>query len=172
MEIKSREKAYDGYFKIYKLNVEQHGHSFVREQFDRGTAVAALVYDTEQECYILTRQFRVGSESELVEVVAGMVDEGESPETSVVREIEEEIGYGVDKLEHLHTFYSSPGGTTEKVHLYYAEVSHQHANGGGKKDEHEHIELVKFTREELAQESFADAKTIIAQQWVLLQGEG
>ncbi|MHC2990604.1 GDP-mannose pyrophosphatase [Pontibacter sp. HJ8] len=169
MEIKNREKAYDGYFKIYKLKVEQHGHTFEREQFDRGTAVAALVYDTVQERYILTSQFRVGSESELVEVVAGMVDAGESPETSIAREIEEEIGYSVDSLKHLHTFYSSPGGTTEKVHLYYAEVSHQHADGGGKKDEHEHIELVSFSKEELLRETFADAKTIIAQQWVQLQ---
>ena len=171
MEIKNREKAYDGYFKIYKLQVEQHGHTFEREQFDRGVAVAALVFDTVQERYILTRQFRVGSESELVEVVAGMVDEGESPETSIAREIEEEIGYSVDKLQHLHTFYSSPGGTTEQVHLYYAEVSHQHADGGGKKDEHEHIELVAYTREELTRETFADAKTIIAQQWVQLQAK-
>ncbi|MBD1395584.1 NUDIX hydrolase [Pontibacter sp. JH31] len=170
MEIKKREKAYNGYFKIYKLTVEQHGHTFEREQFDRGVAVAAMVYDTEQEKYILTRQFRVGPETELVEVVAGMVDEGESPETSIAREIEEEIGYSVDSLKHLHTFYSSPGGTTEKVHLYYAEVSHQHADGGGKDEEHEHIELVAYTREELLKEAFADAKTIIAQQWVQLQG--
>ncbi|MDX5418270.1 MAG: NUDIX hydrolase [Hymenobacteraceae bacterium] len=170
MEIKKREKAYNGYFKIYKLTVEQHGHTFEREQFDRGVAVAAMVYDTKQEKYILTRQFRVGPEAELVEVVAGMVDEGESPETSIAREIEEEIGYGVDSLKHLHTFYSSPGGTTEKVYLYYAEVSHQHADGGGKDDEHEHIELVTYTREELLKEDFTDAKTIIAQQWVQLQG--
>lgn len=170
MEIKKRETAYDGYFKIYKLTVAQNGHTFTREQFDRGTAVASMVYDTEKQRYILTRQFRVGSESELVEVVAGMVDEGENPETSITREIEEEIGYRVDSLKHLHTFYSSPGGTTEKVLLYYAEVSHQHAEGGGKDDEHEHIELVSYTREELLKESFADAKTIIAQQWVQLQG--
>lgn len=171
MKIKSREKAYDGYFKIFKLTVEQHGHTFEREQFERGVAVAALVYDKVQDRYILARQFRVGPESELVEVVAGMVDAGESPEVSIAREVEEEIGYQVDSLKHLHTFYSSPGGTTEKVHLYYAEVSHQHADGGGKKDEHEHIELVRYTREDFLKERFADAKTIIAQQWVQLQGK-
>lgn len=170
MKIKKRETAYNGYFKIYKLTVAQNGHTFTREQFDRGTAVAALVYDTAQQRYILARQFRVGSESDLVEVVAGMVDAGESPEASIAREIEEEIGYGVDSLRHLHTFYSSPGGTTEKVLLYYAEVSHQHAAGGGKQDEHEHIELLRYTREELLNAAFADAKTIIAQQWVQLQG--
>ncbi|MDX5438451.1 MAG: NUDIX hydrolase [Pontibacter sp.] len=169
MKIKNREKAYDGYFKIYKLTVEQEGQTFTREQFDRGDAVAALVFDTEKKRYILTRQFRVGSESELVEVVAGMVDEGESPENSIRREIEEEIGYHVDKLEHLHTFYSSPGGTTERVMLYYAEVTQQLNKGGGNSHEHEFIEILHYTEEELAALQTPDAKTIIAQQWAKLR---
>ncbi|MDX5483344.1 MAG: NUDIX hydrolase [Hymenobacteraceae bacterium] len=171
MKIKNREKAYDGYFKIYKLTVEQEGQTFTREQFDRGNAVAALVYDTKEQQYILTRQYRIGPESELVEVVAGMVDEGEAPENSIRREIEEEIGYDVDRLQHLHTFYSSPGGTTEKVELYYAEVSHQHAAGGGNDHENEHIEIVRLSPEELDQLRTPDAKTIIAQQWAKLQSQ-
>ncbi|MBB6610759.1 NUDIX hydrolase [Pontibacter sp. Tf4] len=169
MEVKARKKVYDGYFKMYELTVEQDGHTFTREQFDRGTAVAALVHDTEKDSYILTRQFRIGSESELVEVVAGMVDAGESPETSIKREIEEEIGYHVDQLEHLYTFYSSPGGTTEQVLLYFAEVSRQHSNGGGKADEHEKIEIVELSEQELLQLETPDAKTIIAQQWLQLK---
>ncbi|WP_242920062.1 NUDIX domain-containing protein [Pontibacter liquoris] len=169
MEIKNREKAYDGFFKIYKLTVEQEGQTFTREQFERGNAVAALVYDTRKAEYILTKQFRIGSESELVEVVAGMVDEGEQPEQSIRREIAEEIGYSVDQLQHLHTFYSSPGGTTEKVILYYAEVSEQHAAGGGNAHENEHIQLVRYSPRQLEQLQSQDAKTIIAQQWVQLQ---
>ncbi|WP_347158909.1 NUDIX hydrolase [Pontibacter chitinilyticus] len=169
MKIKNREKAYDGYFKIYKLTVEQEGQTFTREQFDRGNAVAALVYDTKRQEYILTKQYRIGPESEFVEVVAGMVDDGEKPEQSITREIEEETGYKTDTLQHLHTFYSSPGGTTEKVTLYYAEVSEQNTAGGGKKDEHEHIEVLRYSAAELVQLETPDAKTIIAQQWVQLQ---
>ncbi|MEJ8757072.1 NUDIX hydrolase [Pontibacter sp. H259] len=169
MEVKDRKKVYDGYFKMYELTVEQDGHTFTREQFDRGTAVAALVHDTEKDSFILTRQFRIGSESDLVEVVAGMVDKGENPEESIKREIEEEIGYHVDALEHLYTFYSSPGGTTEKVLLYFAEVSKQHADGGGKADEHEKIEIVEYTKEEFLQLKTPDAKTIIAQLWLQLK---
>jgi ADP-ribose pyrophosphatase len=168
MEIKNKKVVYDGYFKMYELTVQHDGNSFKREQFDRGTAVAALVYNTTTNYYILTRQFRIGSESELVEVVAGMVDKGENPEDSIKREIVEEIGYDVDKLEHLHTFFSSPGGSTEKVLLYYAEVSHQKENGGGNAHEHEMIEIVEYSREELLQLKTPDAKTIIAQQWVQL----
>jgi len=171
MEIKNREKAYDGYFKIYKLTVEQEGETFTREQFERGSAVAALVYDTKSGYYILTRQFRIGSESELVEIVAGMVDEGEEPEQSIKREIEEEIGYTVDRLEHLHTFYSSPGAATEKVTLFYAEVSDQHGEGGGNSHENEHIQIVRYTAEELEALQSPDAKTIIAQQWAKLKGK-
>ena len=59
MEVKSRRKVYDGYFKMYELTVEQDGHTFTREQFDRGTAVAALVHDTQKDSYILTKQFRI-----------------------------------------------------------------------------------------------------------------
>jgi len=171
MEVKDRKKVYDGYFKMYELTVEQDGHTFTREQFDRGTAVAALVHDTEKDSFILTRQFRIGSESELVEVVAGMVDAGENPEESIKREIEEEIGYHVDQLQHLHTFYSSPGGTTEQVLLYFAEVSKQHADGGGKADEHEKIEIVELTKDEFLQLKTPDAKTIIAQQWLQLKNK-
>ncbi|NDK56549.1 NUDIX hydrolase [Pontibacter sp. BT213] len=168
MQIKDRKKVYDGYFKMYELTVEQDGHTFKREQFDRGTAVAALVHDTEKDSFILTRQFRVGSESDLVEVVAGMIDAGENPEDSIKREIEEEIGYHVDQLEHLYTFYSSPGGTTEKVLLYFAEVSQQPSDGGGKADEHEKIEIVAFSEKEFLALETPDAKTIIAQLWLKL----
>lgn len=169
MEIKNKEKVYDGYFKIYEVTVEQEGNTFTREQFDRGSAVAAIVYDTKQQQYILTKQHRIGAESELVEVVAGMIDKGEEPEQSIVREIKEEIGYHVDKVEHLYSFFSSPGGTTEKVDLYYVEVSEQEHAGGGNAEEHEKIDLVKLSKEELLQLTTPDAKTIIAQQWVKLQ---
>ncbi len=171
MIIKKRERTYDGYFKIDKLTVEQAGKTFEREQFSRGNAVAALVFDTTDKKYILTKQYRIGSESELVEVVAGMVDEGEQPEESIRREVEEEIGYRIERLERLHTFYSSPGGSTEQVVLFYAEVSHRHSLGGGNEHENEFIEIVKFTPNELTRIVSEDAKTIIALQWVLLQNK-
>lgn len=172
MEIKKKEKVYDGYFKMYEVTVQQDGETFTREQFDRGSAVAAVVFDTETEQFILTRQYRIGSESELIEVVAGMIDKGEEPAQSIAREINEEIGYHVDKVEHLYTFYSSPGGCTEKVELFYVEVSHQEHEGGGNAHENEKIELVKLTKEEFLQLKSPDAKTIIAQQWVRLQQQG
>lgn len=168
MEIKKKEKVYDGYFKMYEVTVEQEGNTFTREQFDRGNAVAAIVYDTEKEQFILTRQYRIGSESELVEVVAGMIDKGEEPAESIAREINEEIGYHVDKVEHLYTFYSSPGGCTEKVELYYVEVSDQEHAGGGNAYENEKIELVKLSREEFLELVTPDAKTIVAQLWIRL----
>ncbi|WP_187261525.1 NUDIX domain-containing protein [Pontibacter beigongshangensis] len=172
MKITNREVVYDGFFKMYQLTVEQQGHSFTREQFDRGDAVAALVFDTEDQQYVLTKQYRIGSESEMVEIVAGMVDDGEAPEVSIVREIEEEIGYHVDRLDYLYTFYSSPGGCTERVLLYYAEVSHQPGAGGGKEGEHEHIEIVRYSPAQFEQLPSTDAKTIIAQLWMQLQKAG
>lgn len=169
MEIKKKEIAYDGYFKIYKLTVEHDGQTFTREQFDRGDAVAALIYDTRNQQYILAKQFRVGAEADLTEVVAGMIDAGEEPEQSITREIEEETGYEVDRLEHVDTFYTSPGGTTEKIYLYYAEVSAQKGQGGGNAHENEHITLVHLTADEFEKFYTPDAKTVIAQQWVKLR---
>lgn len=169
MKIRKKEKVYDGYFKLFEVTVEQDGNTFTREQFERGNAVAAIVYDTIKEQYILTSQPRIGSESELTEVVAGMIDAGEEPEQSMVREVKEEIGYTVDKIEHLYSFYSSPGGCTEKVELYYIEVSEQEHKGGGNAHEHEKIELVRLSEKEFLNLQTPDAKTIIAQQWVKLR---
>lgn len=169
MEIKDKKKVYNGYFKLYEVTVEQDGNTFTREQFERGNAVAAIVYDTVKKQYILTSQPRIGSESEMIEVVAGMIDKGEEPAESIVREIKEEIGYHVDKVEQLYSFYSSPGGCTEKVELYYVEVSEQEHEGGGNAHEHEKIELVKLSEDEFLKLSTPDAKTIIAQQWVKLR---
>lgn len=172
MEIKKKEKVYNGYFKIFEVTVQQDGDTFTREQFERGNAVAAVVFNTDTEQFILTSQYRIGAESELIEVVAGMIDKGEEPAQSIAREIKEEIGYHADKVEHLYTFYSSPGACTEKVELYYVEVSHQEHEGGGNAHENEKIELVKLSKEEFLQLKSPDAKTIIAQQWIMLKQHG
>jgi len=71
----------------------------------------------------------------------------------------------------LFTFYASPGTSTERVFMYYAEVAGDHkvADGGGLDTEHEYIEVVEMPIDEaldaLDRGLMADAKTIIALQW-------
>ncbi|MCB2410875.1 NUDIX hydrolase [Hymenobacter sp. BT178] len=170
MNITDRKILYDGHYKLTQLLVQHGGKQLKRERFEPGSAVAALVFDTQKQRYVFVRQFRIGSETELLEIPAGMLDkEGESPEDAMRREIHEELGYDVDRLTPITNFYSSPGGSAEQLWLYYAEVSHQSGAGGGAIDEDENIELVFLSRQDMVEEPWQDAKTIIAVQWAQLQ---
>lgn len=166
MKIKKKETVYEGFYTFRKLIVEEDGETFEREQFDSGDAVAALVYDAKKEKYIFVKQYRYSAELEILEVVAGVL-EADDPEYTIRKEIKEEIGYEVDKLEHVWDFYTSPGACTEKVHLFYAEVSQKETEGGGLDDEHENIKIITKTFDELRSLPLSDAKTIIAVQWII-----
>jgi hypothetical protein len=80
MHIIDRKLAYDGHYKLSQLQVQDGETVLKRERFEPGKAVAALVFNTQTQQYILTRQYRVGPESELIEVAAGMIDGDEAPE--------------------------------------------------------------------------------------------
>jgi ADP-ribose pyrophosphatase len=169
MQIVHRARAYDGHFKLNKLTIKTpEGQELPREQFAPGHAVAALVFDTAQQQYVLTRQFRVGAERELLEIAAGMIDKDESPETAVRREIHEELGYEIDQLTEIVTMWPSPGTSAETIAVYYAEVSRQTGAGGGLAEENEQIEMVRLTKEGLLKEKLQDAKTVLAVQWAQL----
>jgi ADP-ribose pyrophosphatase len=165
MKIKRREVIYDGFYTFSKVILEDKGEDIEREQFDSGGAAAALVYDTAQGKYLFVKQFRYSAEAELLEVVAGVVEE-DNPEKTILKEIEEELGYKTDHVEHVWDFFTSPGACTEVVHLYYAEVSARKNEGGGLDEEHEQIQVVALRQEELLRQPLRDAKTIIAVQWL------
>ena len=171
MQITQRERVFNGHFKVNQLLVKnEKGEELKREQFAPGHAVAALVFDTVQQRYVLTRQFRVGAERELPEIAAGMIDGDESPETAVRREIHEELGYEIDQLTRIVEMWPSPGTSAETIVVYYAEVSRKTGAGGGLAEENEVIEVLTFSREELFGQVFQDAKTMLAVQWVQLRG--
>ncbi|HSJ67044.1 MAG TPA: NUDIX hydrolase [Anditalea sp.] len=142
-----------------------------RLYLDRNDAVAAVVYLDDEDSYLFTKQFRYPTYEKgsgwMIELVAGIVEEGEEPEESMKREIMEELGYQITNIEFLTTFFLSPGGTSERIHLYICQCSSaQKMNeGGGAEDENEGIEVIKFSREEVVEKlksnTFQDAKTII-----------
>ncbi|GAC1372871.1 MAG: NUDIX domain-containing protein [Hymenobacter sp.] len=170
MQIIERRRVFNGHYKVDQLLVQDGEAQLQREQFVPGRAVAALVYDTVRRVYVLTRQFRVGPEAEILEIAAGMLDGEETPETAVRREIHEELGYAIDRLEEIMTMWPSPGTSSEVITIYYAEVSYKTGAGGGLAEENERIEMVDFTREALVAEPLRDAKTVIAVQWTRLRG--
>ncbi|TXK49822.1 NUDIX hydrolase [Pontibacter qinzhouensis] len=168
MKIKDRKTIYEGFYTFRKLIIEQDGETFEREQFESGHAAAAIVYNTDKDAYLFVKQFRYSAGMELLEVVAGVVEDHD-PEKTIRKEIEEETGYAVDHVKHIWDFYTSPGACTEKVFLFYAEVSKKKSEGGGLDEEHEHLKVLELPMEDLLLQKWADAKTIIAVQWLAAQ---
>ncbi len=180
--VESKRRLLDGFFKVDEVFLKfekfdgQMSASVRRLVLDRGDAVAALVFNTTSRRLLFVNQFRCPTVEKgpgwVVEIVAGMVDAGEDPEAAVRREILEEIGFSVTKLERISVFYVSPGGSTERVFLYYAEVDDagRVTAGGGVDAEHEDLEIIErdlaAVLREVAAGEIVDAKTILAVYWL------
>ena len=81
-----------------------------------------------QDLVVLVEQFRAGcidlpGEPWLIEAVAGLVEAGETPEEVAAREVREETGLAVGRLEFVCRYHASPGGTSERVQVFVAEVA-------------------------------------------------
>ena len=148
-----------------------------RLAFERGDSVAILLLEKETKSVLLTKQFRYpsckNSDGWLLEIPAGSIEENEDPEECITREVMEEVGYKIINPRHLKTFYSSPGASTERIFLFFAEVSQKDktGKGGGNESENEDIQLIKIPISEIASKIFElkDAKTILALQQYLLE---
>jgi nudix-type nucleoside diphosphatase (YffH/AdpP family) len=188
VDVRSRRRLLDDFFKVDEAEVsfERFDGSMTppvrRLVFERGDSVAAVVFDRAAERLLLTEQFRLPTLEKgpgwLIEIIAGMIDSGEQPEDSIRREIEEELGYRADRIEHVATFYVSPGGSSERIWVYYAEIGagDRVSAGGGLPGEHEDIRTISISLEEaraaLKDGRIADAKTIIGLQWLLARSGG
>jgi ADP-ribose pyrophosphatase len=182
VEVISRRRVFDDFFKVdeAKLRFERYDGSMSevvrRLNFERGDSAAALLFDARSRTVYLIEQFMYPTLAKaggwLQTVVAGMVDEGEAPEEAIRREILEEAGYAVERVEPIADFFVSPGGSSERIFLFCALVSDgaRLGEGGGVATEHEDIRLVPVTLDDfitrLAAHEFADAKTIVAGYWL------
>lgn len=182
VEIESKRTLLNDAFTVTetKLRFEQFNgqmSSTVRRLvFERGDSAAALLLNRDTQNVMLIEQFRYPTYEKgpgwLLETVAGVIEKDEQPEESIRREIREEIGYEVHDLTYIATFYVSPGGTSERILLYYAEVgsADQVSPGGGKASEHEDIRRVDLALPDLWKVldngDIIDAKTLIAVQWL------
>lgn len=149
-----------------------------RLNLERGDAVAAIIHNVEDDTILLVEQFRYPTyhktqDGWIYELPAGIVEAGEDPENTMMREIEEETGYAVDALHHLYTFFLSPGGSSERIFLYYGRLTNTEkvSQGGGlNQREHEYIQTttmrVSDALKKLRAREFIDAKTILALQWL------
>lgn len=162
----STKTKFKGYYQLDELELEtKSGERIHRELLINKDGVAALVYDTDRSQYIFIKQWRACINQEMVEVVAGSIEEGETPEKAIKKEIFEETGYEVDTLVFLKNFYVSPGTITENVNLFYATVSKQIKTDIGSLDENEELELIYMSFDDIMEYRFIDAKTLIAIQY-------
>ena len=97
------------------------------EVWRRGRAAAVLPYDPVADAVVLIEQFRLpalaaGLDPVLVELPAGLCDDGETPETTARRETAEEMGLVVGALQRIGGFLLTPGGSDELCELYAGRV--------------------------------------------------
>lgn len=153
----------------------------VREVYDRGNGAAVLLYNTEDQSVVLTRQFRMptfyngNTDGMMVEACAGILEEND-PEKTILKEIEEETGYRVPALEKVFESYMSPGSVTEILHFYLAAYTKEMKvnEGGGVADETENIEVLEMPFQQamrwIKEGKIKDAKTIMLLQHAALKG--
>lgn len=151
----------------------------VRLTFERGDSSAVLIHDRLADTVVFTEQFRLATQEKgpgwLLELPAGSIEAGEEPIDTMRRELIEETGYHLETLEPISTFYLSPGGTSERIQLFYATATPERriSQGGGRSEEGEDIKIITMPLEDaLAQiksGEIADAKTILALYWLALK---
>lgn len=178
-----RRWVFDDIFKIEEAMIEHRKHDGswsppTRQLcFERGDSVAVLLVRRETGGLVLVDQFRYPTYSKgpgwLTEIVAGGLDDDETPEAAIVREVREETGYEVESLEPIATFYVSPGGSSERVLLYYGEVSGTAKASAELGVGDEDIAVVEQSPAELWDAFLSgeqqDAKTIIALLWLRIR---
>jgi ADP-ribose pyrophosphatase len=120
-ETLSSRKVFEG--RALKLRVDTvklpGGKQTTREIVEHENCVAIVALD-DADNILLVKQFRKPVEKDLLEIPAGGIDPGETPEDAVRREMREETGFLPRKVAKLGGFYSSPGFCTEYLHLYLA----------------------------------------------------
>ena len=104
-----------------------------------------------------------------MEACAGKLD-GETPEKRTIKEIEEELGYRIEKVERLFELYVSPANIMEKVSFFTCAYSpaNKVSEGGGLAGEGEDVEVIETTLDQalamVATGEIVDAKSVVLLQ--------
>ncbi|AAK03104.1 TPA: ADP-ribose diphosphatase [Pasteurella multocida] len=165
IDILKEETLYQGFFQLKKIQFKHKlfagGYSGVvtRELLVKGAASAVIAYDPIKDAVVLVEQVRIGAYQPdsaqspwLLELIAGMVEEGEKPEEVALRESEEEAGVQVQDLQHCLSVWDSPGGVLERIHLFVGKVDSTTAKGlHGLSEENEDIRVHVVSREQAYQ---------------------
>lgn len=169
-ELVRKEVAFKGYFSVvryfFRHGLAQGGTSpeIRREVFERGQAGSVLLYDPQRDEVVLIRQFRAGAFSAghhpfSWEIVAGIIEEGETAEQMIRREVVEEANLPVGDLIQIQDLMLSPGACSESCTMFVGRADTTNAGGiFGLESEGENILVKVFP--------FADAYAMVERQEV------
>lgn len=159
-----RENIYKGH--ILSLDVETvelPDMKYAKREIITHPKCVGLIPITERGTMYMVRQFRCAIKEVMLEIPAGLVDPGESPQEAAYRECQEEIKLKPEKLTYLMDLYSSPGYSDEKLSLFLAEDLKASSKD---LDDTEFLERVEYPIEELYNKvknfEITDSKTIVA----------
>jgi len=175
----SRKILFKGFAGIeqYVFELPENHQEVSRVVITRPEAAAILLINKTAQKVVLIRQFRApvyhnNGDGFVYEVAAGIIEKGENPIDSIIRETFEETGYHIANPILISSFYPTVGLLNEIIHLYYAvvETSDKTGNGGGLENENEFLDVTEFSFDEvfslLDKGEIIDAKTIIALLWL------
>lgn len=183
VHIHDRRRLLDDFLSVDEVRLQFRRHDgrmsrvVRRLSLERGDAAAAVLYERRSSRVILVRQFRYSTLDKgpgwMIEALAGVVEPGEDPRETVRREAFEELGYRIAALEPVAQFYLSPGGSSERVHLFCAEVeaADRVEARSGAADEDEDIQPFELALADVPQAiadgTLCDAKTLVGVLWLL-----
>ena len=187
VEIIARESLYRGFFSLERYRFRHRlfdgsmSGEVVREVFERGHAAVLLPYDPVRDEVVLVEQIRIPALDSsqtpwLLEMVAGMIEPGETVEDVARREAQEEAGIHVQRCKPVLSYLASPGGTSERLSIMVGEIDAEKASGiHGLPEEHEDIRVHVVSRDQAyrwVEEGVIDnAASVIALQWLALHHE-
>lgn len=187
VDIIEKAPVYQGYFRINRYTLRHAlfaggmSGTLTREVFERGHAVGLLPYDPVRDEVVLIEQFRIGAyvaeiEPWLIEIVAGIIEDGETPEDVARRETLEEAGLTISELLPMCRYVVSPGGSSESVRVFLGRIDSSHAGGiHGLNSEDEDIRVTALpwadARRLLDDGKITNALGLIALQWFALHRE-
>lgn len=187
VEIIARDTLYRGFFSLKRYRFRHRlfngamSDEVQREIFERGHAVVLLPYDPVRDQVVLIEQIRIAAYDTsaspwLMELVAGMIEPGETHEDVARREAQEEAGLEVSRIRPIINYLASPGGTSERLFIQVGEVDARSAHGiHGLAEEHEDIRVHVVSREQayrwVEEGKIDNAASVIALQWLQLHYE-
>lgn len=165
--ILSEELIYKGVvFDVKKKKVKLPNGKIVDRDVIEPRKAVAVVAITDDDKVLLVKQYRAAVKKDLWEIPAGLIEEGEDPKESALRELEEETGYKAKNIEKLTEIHTSPGILSGTIIIYKAtelEKSEQNL------DEEEFVEVGEFGIDESKKVVSMDAKSVIGINEVIME---